>query len=191
MGRILAILALLAGASLVGCDDPTGFNLTPILVGDTVLIAAPTVAGNEDLPQALDITGDGAGGVVGGRFPERSADALQWDFLLRVEEGQLVLVPARVIGVPSRAAMTQPLPGETFEDLREAPGQSTFTSTESIPLVEGQVYAARSRDLFNAFGQECPQFAKIKPLEVDVATGRARFAILTNERCGDPRLAPV
>jgi hypothetical protein len=60
-----------------------------------------------------------------------------------------------------------------------------------VVLTEGAVYAARSRNAISAFGSSCPQFAKIKAVDVDLATGRVQLGILTNERCGDPRLVPV
>ncbi len=183
---VLSILLLAAG-----CGDSTGVSITPILVGDTVTIGAPTVPGNDEIPSAIDITGDGAGGVFGGRFPERPADALQWDFALRVRDGQLALLPAAVFTIGSRAALTPALQGQTFEGLREAPGQSAFITNEAVVLTEGAVYAARSRDAVSAFGTTCPQFAKIKAIEVNQTTGRVTLGILTNERCGDPRLVPT
>lgn len=198
MRRALLVVPVLATLILAaGCGDSTGASITPILVGDTVVIGAPVddngdpIAGNEDTPNAIDITGDGAGGVFGGRFTDSPADALQWDFALRIRDGQLALLPAAALDIQSRAALTQALQGQTFEGLREAPGQSSFITTEPIVLTEGAVYAARSRDAVSAFGTTCPQFAKIKALDVDLTTGRAEIAIMTNERCGDPRLVPT
>lgn len=175
---------------LAACGDSTGLDFNPLLVQDTVLIAAP-LAQNADLPTALDITGNGGGGVWGGRFPELPRDALEWDFALRIRDGQLVLLPARLIGVPgARSAITQALSGETFEGLREVPGQSALSAENAVPLRAGAVYAARSRETVGGFFGACVQFAKLSPLEVDVAQGRARIQIVTNERCGDPRLVP-
>lgn len=174
--------------TLIGCDDPSGIDFSPMLVQDTVVIAAP-LPQNAALPTALDITGDNSGSVGGGRFPERPSDAQNWDFAVRIRDGQLALVPARAIGLDSRAAITQPLVGETFEGLREAPGQSTFTSTEHVVLTEGAVYVARSRETSGGFLGVCVQFAKLSPLEVDVEQGLVTLQIVTNEQCGDPRLA--
>lgn len=176
-------------AVLQACDDSTGLDLDPILATDTVEVAAP-IAGNESLPTALDITGDGLGGVQGGRFPELPSDALEWDFAVRIVDGRLSLVPAEVIGVPSNAALTEALTGETFEGLREIPGQSSLIRDQPIPLVPGAVYAARSREAAGGVLGVCMQFAKLTPLEVDQTTGRTRIRIVTNTRCGDPRLVP-
>jgi hypothetical protein len=184
IGLVTSFLVVLAA-----CEDPNAFRIDPILVASTVEVAAP-LPGNEALPTALDVTGDGAGGVRGGRFPERPSDALEWDFLVRVRNGEIVLVPGRAIGLDSRAALTPPLIGETLESLREAPAQRTFVMDSAIVMRVGQVYAARSRE---AFGFVCPgpQFSKFEAVEVDPAAGRLRLMIVTNERCGDPRLVPA
>ena len=181
------ILVLVCGCVLAACGDE-GFDLSPLLVSDTFDLAAPTFPANEGLPTALDIKGDGLGGIFGGRFPERPAHALEWDFLVRVREGQVVLVPPGAVGVSSRASITRALPGETLEGLREAPGQSTFIADSAVALQQGGVYVARSRASVDQFGGECSQYAKLSPLEVNAATGRTRIAITTNERCSDPRL---
>jgi hypothetical protein len=182
---LLAVVALFAG-----CGDSTGFRIDPLLVTDTVEVAAP-LPQNVGLPTALDITGDGLGNIRGGRFPERPRDALEWDFVVRVQNGQLVLIPGRGIGSESRAALTPALTGETFTGLREAPIARTFSMETPVPMVVGQVYAARSREFVGGLlGGVCFQYAKMQPLEVDVASGRLRVQIVTNERCADPRLVP-
>lgn len=191
MRRFLIAIPLISALSIVAaCDDSTGPQVTPILVGDTVLIAAP-IAGNEELPNALDITGDGAGGVYGGRFTDRQSDVLQWDFAIRVRDGKLALLPPGALEILSAASITRALEGQTFAGLKEAPSQSQFVDDEPVVLTQGAVYAARSRNALSAFGSTCPQFAKIEAIEVNQVTGRVRLGILTNERCGDPRLVPV
>jgi hypothetical protein len=184
--KYLAALLILAAPLAAGCDDGTGYDIHPILVNDTVIVAAP-IPQTEGLPTALDITPDGFGNVYGGRFPERPRDALEWDFLVRIEDGEIVLVPGVEAGTPtSQAALTPPIEGETFESLRETPGQSTFRSDTTIAMVEGAVYAARSRALSG-----CTQFAKMEPLEVDVANGVLEIQLVTNQLCGDARLVPL
>lgn len=180
--------ALLLGGciALTGCGDDA-FDLTPLLVSDTVLLAAP-LPGNIDLPTALDVTGNGAGGLWGGRFPERVSDALAWDFLVRIRDGQLVLLPPGALGVSSRASITRALVGETLEGLREAPGQSTFIADSAVVLQRGSVYVARSRAALDQFGGGCSQFAKLSPVELDLVAGRVSIAVTTNQRCSDPRL---
>lgn len=184
----LVAFLFLAAAFAAGCDDGTGFDFRPILVDDTVIVAAP-IPQTAGLPTALDITSDGFGGVYGGRFPERPRDALEWDFLVRIEDGEIVLVPGVAAGIPtSRSAITPPIEGETFESLRETPGQSTFRSDTAIAMVEGAVYAARSRA---STGSGCNQFAKMEPLRVDVENGILEIQLVTNQLCGDLRLVPL
>lgn len=177
-------------AVLTGCNDPNAFRIDPILAMDTVEIAAP-LPGTPPLPTALDITGNGSGRINGARFPERPRDALEWDFVVRIMEGEVVLIPARGVGVvDSRAALTGPVPGETLASLREAPGASAFDTQQPVVMRVGNVHVARSRDTFT-FLCSGVQFAKLEPLEVDVTTGRVVLAIVTNERCGDPRLVYI
>jgi len=192
VGRnIFGIILIGSTLGIVGCDDSTGLDLNPVLVSDTVTVAAP-LPQNAGLPTALDVTSDGAFGVQGGRFPETIADALAWDFAVRIRSGQVVLVPARGVGVTqSRAALTPSIAGAVFEDLREAPGQSTFTMDSAVVMRQGDVYVARSRENSSVFGTACVQFAKIQPVQVNVAEGRVHLRIVTNERCGDPRLIAV
>lgn len=177
--------ALTAALLLVGCNDST-FDLSPSLVTDTLELATPR-PGNEGLPSGLDITGTGLGALGGARFPERAQDAGAWDFVVRDRDGQVVLVPSSVLGLASRAALTPPIVGETFESLDEAPGQSTFRTDTAFVLQPGQVYGTRSRLVSCGFGDD-EQFGKLSPISVDHGTGRVRIAVLTNERCGDFRL---
>lgn len=184
--RILA-LALLGAIVAAGCDDSTGLDITPILVSDTVTIAAPTPQ-NEGRPTAMDISGDGAFGIGGPRFPEEISDALAWDLTLRLVDGQLYLLPQGAVGIAgSRAAITPPIVGQTFEGMREIPGQSTFRTDSAVAIQPGLLFAVRSRDV--GFG--CVQFAKLQPLIVDVVAATAHFRVVTNEQCSDPRLSMV
>jgi hypothetical protein len=187
-----SVLLLAAAAVFAGCNDPAAFRIDPILLTDTVTVAAP-LPQNAALPTAVDITGDGLGNIRGGRFPERSRDALEWDFGVRVQGGELVLIPARGLGAEgSRAALSQALVGETFEGLREAPPARELTMDQPVVMRVGQVYGARSREFLGMMlGGGCFQYAKFQPLEVNVAAGLLRIQIVTNERCGDPRLVRV
>jgi hypothetical protein len=182
-GLLIAVLGISAA-----CSDSTGTELTVALRTDTVEVAAP-LPQNEGLPTAVDITPSAGLGVIGGRFPERSRDAQEWDFAVRVRNGELVLVPARAVGLTNtRAAISRALEGETFEGLREAPGQSAFNPDSSVAVRPGNVYAVRSRPAPCQFGAAGEFYGKIEPLTVDVANGRLRFRIVTNLRCEDPRL---
>jgi len=186
-----SVLLLAVTALFAGCGDSTGFRIDPLLVTDTVEVAAASLPQNAALPHGLDITGDGLGNVRGGRFPWREPE--QWDFFVDVQNGQLVLIPGRGMGeTNSRSALTPALTGETFTGLREAPPARAFSMENPVPMVVGQVYAARSRVLGGGtFSGDCFQYAKMQPLEVDAVLGRLRLLIVTNERCADPRLVPA
>ncbi|HET7274790.1 MAG TPA: hypothetical protein VFI91_06395 [Longimicrobiaceae bacterium] len=179
------VLVILLASGLSACGGDPFFRRDPVLATDTIEVAAPTPA-NEGLPTALDITTNGFS-IAGGRFPERTEDAQRWDFAIRLEDGNLVFKPLGAFGIDSRAAITRPLGGETFEGLEEAPPLSAFVSDSTVVIEMGAVYAARSRE--PATG--CSQYGKLQPLEVNVATGRVKLVVTTNGQCGDPRLVPV
>ena len=180
-GLVLPLIAVLAA-----CDDPAGFRLDPIIVTDTVELAAPTAA--SALPSALDIISfPGQRLIGGGRFPERAEDAEQWDVAVRMRNGSLVLLPAAAAGLGSpslaRAMVTRPITDRSFDAVREAPGRSSFVSDSAVALQPGSVYVVRSREV-----SRCSWYAKLEPLQINAAAGTVRLRVVTNERCGDPRL---
>lgn len=190
MRSIFAVLLILSAAVATGCDDATDFTIDPLLATDTVEIAAAGAAGG--LPSALDVIATG-GQIAGGRFPELARDAEQWDVALRARNGSLVFLPASALGLQSRASITRAIQGETFASLVEAPGSGAFVpdsvaADQPVVVQQGAVYVIRSRNLASQFGS-CVQYAKVQPLAVDVAAGRVRLQLTTNERCSDPRLA--
>ena len=187
--RYIALVGLVGLLSTTAACNDTTFTIDPLLVTDTVEIAAPT-SQNTALPTALDITSPDNGlSIGGGRFPERAFDAGEWDFGLRVRGGELVLIPAAGLGLQSRSAITRALANQTFDRLIEAPGRTSFVTDSAVVLREGNVYAARSRFIGGGFGGACEQYAKLQPLTVDRTLARVRLLITTNARCSDPRLA--
>ena len=189
--RSFAIAAALPIALLLGACESNNNDFEPLLVVDTFEIAAPTAGGA--LPSAVDITALG-GGIYGGRFPEEERDAGEWDLALRLVNGQLQFVPAGKIGITdlsgvSRAAITDPLNGRTFESVTQAPNAAAFVTDRGVPVQLGAVYAARSR-LVPCGLSAVEQYSKLQPLEVDLAAQRVRFQIQTNARCADQRLEP-
>lgn len=187
IGAALLAAVLVTGAA---CSDSTGFDYQPALVGDTVEVMAPTQASGEQ-PTALDITSDGAGSIWGGRFPHLSRDAEAWDFAVRIQGGEIVLVPGPAIGLTqSSAALTEALEGETFDSVREAPGQGQFVTDAGVPMRVGNVHVARSRQVPFGFLQACVMYAKLEPLTVDVSAGQLRLNVVTNQNCQDLRLEP-
>ena len=187
--RSFAIVAALPVALLLAACEGTDNTFDPQIATDTIEIAAPTAGSS--LPTAVDITAL-SGVVFGGRYPEELADAGEWDIALRLVNGQLQFVPASKIGIldlggVSRAAITDPLAGRTFESVTQAPNPAEFITDRGVPVQLGAVYAARSR-LVACGLSAVEQYAKLQPLEVDVAAQRVRFRIHTNGRCADQRL---
>ena len=187
--RSFAIAAALPLALLLGACESTDNTFDPLIATDTLEIVAPTAGSS--LPTAVDITALG-GSISGGRYPEEVGDAGEWDLALRLVGGQLQFVPAGKIGIfdiggLSRAAITEPLAGRTFESVTQAPNAATFVTDRGVPVQVGAVYAARSR-LVACGLSAVEQYAKIQPLEVDLAAQRVRFRVQTNGRCADQRL---
>lgn len=173
---------------VTGCEDPAGWQVDPLLATDTVDLVAPTAPETlRHLPTALDVVAQG-GIIVGGRHPERVADAEEWDFVVRVRDGALVLVPAGALGMNNDPGITRALDGQTFEQVRSAPPRASFLTDSAVVMQPGSVHAVRSRQFVSFFGF-CVQYAKLQPLEVDPEAGTLRLQLTTNENCGDTRLA--
>jgi hypothetical protein len=188
--RSFAIVAAIPLALLFAACDSTGTDFDPLIATDTIELAAPTAGSG--LPSAVDITAL-SGFIVGGRYPEEISDAGEWDLALRLVGGELQFVPAGSIGIldpggRSRAGITQPLTGRSFESVTQAPNQGSFVTDRGVPVRVGEVYAARSR-LTLCLSSAVEQYAKLQPLEVDLAAQRVRFRIQTNSRCADQRLS--
>jgi len=189
--RSITYLPAFLFAALLGACEETDYNIDPLIATDTVELAVPT--SNTGLPSALDIPAVGT--AVAGRYPERAQDAEAWDLALRVVNGQLALVPAGQIGIVdaagrSRAAITEAITGKTFEAVREAPRRSEFVTDRAVPLQLGAVYVARSR-LVGCGYSASEYYAKLQPVEIDLARQRVRLNIVMNGRCGDQRLVEV
>jgi hypothetical protein len=184
------LLGLLLPLVAAGCEDPGFGILDPVIVTADVQLTDP-VAGQPQLPTALDITAVG-GSIRGGRFPERVQDANEgWDMGVRLREGQLVLVPAAALGFASTAGIAGPIAGQTFEGLQEVPAGLRFLTEEAIAIETGAVYVVRSRDFTQQFLGRCVQFAKLQASELDVQAGTLQLRVVTNERCFDTRLVPA
>lgn len=170
-----------------GCDDPYG-PLEPLLTTETITLTTPT-SPRTALPWALDVSvPPGTFGIGGGRFPERSSDATQWDFALRRTGDAFELAPAALYGLPNGAALSEPLEGRAFDDLREVPRNEPLRSDVARPVRPGLVYFARSRTFASGF-YGCQQFAKLEIVAVDAAADTVRIRVVANANCGDRRLA--
>ncbi|HEX2188477.1 MAG TPA: hypothetical protein VHG51_06235 [Longimicrobiaceae bacterium] len=187
--RLVLALPLLAPAALAlaACDDATGIGQAVVLT-DTITIGAPSVAA-DTVPSALDVVSLDQFSIGGGVFPERPAQADQWDVALRLQGGTFSLVPPGAVGLEGRrAGITAPIQGVTFEGLDEAPPSSRFNTTTGVPLAVGNVHVVRSRQ-YSLGGGVCWQYAKVQPVALDAAAGTATLAVATSARCADTRLS--
>lgn len=188
--RLVLALPLLAAAalSLPACDDATGVGVQ-VIVTDTVTLGVPSVAA-DSVPSALDVLSLDQFTIGGGKFPERTVEADNWDVTLRLQDGGFALVPRGAVGLEGRrAAITDPISGITFERLEEAPPSSRFNTTRGAVLGVGNVYVVRSRTYVLGVST-CWQYAKVQPLALDAAAGTARLQVATSAGCQDNRLAP-
>ena len=81
-----------------------------------------------------------------------------WDLLVDTEDGKLVFVPPRAIGLEG-VVMILEMPGVAFDDLLEAPEDSTlYTRDQSVPVEVGNVYVLRTHEGPSDFGVPCVFF---------------------------------
>jgi hypothetical protein len=114
----------------------------------------------------------------------------QWDLALGSEEGRLVLLPPRALGIDTRAGVA-PLPDESYDGVREAPGDTaSYVTTEAVPVEVGRLYVVRTNQAPGQFGQTCSWYAKMEPLEADPELGFIRFRLDSNPVCNSRDLIP-
>lgn len=188
MHRIALALCLPFALVLGACEGNDNLP-DPLLVTDTVELTTPT--SSSGLPTALDAAAPG-GMLRPGRYPEEERDAEEWDLALRLSGGELTFVPAGKIGISdiggiSSAGITNPITGTTFEGLKVAPASAEYVTDAGVALRVGNVHAVRTRRVACGFSA-VENFAKIQPLEVNVAEQRVKLRIVTNGQCGDRRL---
>ena len=121
---------------------------------------------------------------------EAPAASGSWDVALDSQEGELVFLPPGALNITSRARVTA-LPDAVFEDVREAPRDTAvYSANEAVPIEMNSVYVVRTSESLGSFGRRCVYFAKLEPLEIDVAAGTLRFVFDASPVCNDPRLVP-
>ena len=113
-----------------------------------------------------------------------------WDVAVDTRDGKIVLVAPGVLGVDSKARVTR-IPGVKFEDVVQAPGDTTlYTATSPVPVEFGSVYVMRTRQQYGPYGQVCVFYAKLAPLEIDPVEGLLRFVYDASPVCNDRWLIP-
>lgn len=178
----------LFGAFLVttGCDDdffeprwfadPQEATLYSLAVPDL------------NLPSAFSFI-DGAAMRI-----ESSQAVGRWDVALDTQDGELVFLPPRALGVQSPAqsrVRITVLPDTAFDEVRVAPADTTLYSSEDpVPVALGNVYVVRTRQVAGSFGRACVHYGKAEPLSLDVEAGRLTFLFDISPVCNDRRLVP-
>ena len=113
-----------------------------------------------------------------------------WDLLVDTEDGKLVFVLPRALGIESDAMILE-MPGVAFEDLLEAPEDSTlYTTDEPVPIEAGSVYVLRTHEGPSDFGIPCVFWGKIEATEVDLISGTVVFIYDVSPLCDDRGLVP-
>ncbi len=113
-----------------------------------------------------------------------------WDFVLDSRDGELVFLPPAVFGIESEAKMIR-LPGLAFDEVLEAPSDTSFySSDQAVPVETGSVYVVQTHRGRNKFGSLCVFYGKLQPLEIKSANGTVTFVFDRNELCGELHLVP-
>ncbi len=121
---------------------------------------------------------------------EASTASGSWDIAVDTQDGVLVFVTPRLLGIESEAGVTR-VEAPSFEELREAPADTArYFNTEPVPIEVGALYAVRTLEVGNNFGQRCNYYAKVEPLSVDVDLGVAEFRYDNNPVCNNRDLVP-
>ncbi|MBT8335443.1 MAG: hypothetical protein KJO11_02500 [Gemmatimonadetes bacterium] len=182
--RVLAVVAALASAPFLGAceDDPFGFN-DWTLAPDTVFIyslARPelNLASGFNVNQRRLVRVEAAGATG------------SWDFLVNTEDGRLVFLTPSAVGLDTESAVV-PMPGETFDGIREAPADTAlYVRDRSVPIELGQLYVVRTNQQTGSFGRRCVYYGKLEPLEVDPVGGTLRFRYDASPLCNSRSLVP-
>lgn len=182
-GRFAAVLlALGVVVSTASCgDDP--FAVRWVATPDTVTLfslARPEL----NLQSGFDFRNRTAVVV------EAPTSTGSWDVAVDTRQGRIVMLPAAVLGVDSRAAIV-PMPDVTYDELIEAPADtSVYIQDEAVSVELGSIYVIRTRRSVGSFGSRCFYYAKMKPLAADPAAGTFTFFYDAARVCNDRRLIP-
>lgn len=181
--RSAGTLLVLGCAVLAACDDglgPGSWDATP----DTTVIYSLSRSDLIGEPSAYDFV------QLRRVVVEATGSTGGWDAALAEQNGAFVLMPSgKFPGINSRAAIAATT-NPTLESLREAPGDTAQYSREPVVLVEGAVYAARSRrSACFTFGTGI-FYAKFQVISLDPLAGSAELAVVRNPFCNNRALVP-
>lgn len=181
--RIRGLALLLVVPALFGCDDDL-FQVKWEVSPDTVLIyslARPEL----NLLSAFDF-------VAEVPVPVESPNASgKWDMALDTQDGGLVFLPPGAVGISDSKARIIPMGTATFEELRQAPSDTTlYVGDRAVPVVLGNTYIIRTRQERGAYGQICVYYGKFQPLFMDAVAGTLTFMYDVSPVCNSRKLVP-
>lgn len=170
-------------AFALGCDDDP-FKVDWFERADTVRLyslARPEL----NLLSAFDFIN---------RYPVRVESpnaAGQWDLAVDTHQESLVFLPAAAVGIPNSRAALAPLRGQTLQEVRRAPSDTTlYVRDRPVPVELGTTYVVRTRQTTGFYGTLCVYYGKLQPLAVDPAAGTVTFVFDVNPNCNDRNLLP-
>jgi hypothetical protein len=181
--RALIVLAL-SMVGLTGCGENIFETKWTEPDVDTVVVyslARPEL----NLPAAFDF--------VARRTVEIEAPGVtgSWDLVLDTQDGELMFFPPGALDIESEARVLK-LPDTAFDDVVKAPKDTTLYSRDMpVSVEENSVYVVRTHQGPNRFGVLCYYFGKLRPVEIDEASGSVKFEYDVSTLCDDRRLVPV
>ena len=124
------------------------------------------------------------------RIEEPAADG-RWDFAVERRDGTLYFLPPRVMGIRNSRAGLSPMQGIPWEDIREAPSDSTlYIFNEPVEAERGTVYVIQTHEQTGSFGLRCVYYGKVEPVELDVERGALTFLFDVSPDCNNRDLVP-
>lgn len=163
------LLAALSVTLLAGCEDPLAPTLAPVPEEPSQTVLHDFRTAELRQASAFDVID---------RRSVRTDQTSRWDFVAERQDGTFLFRPRSLVLDVSSTAGLQEI-SSSFEDLSMAP-ESGYTTDDPVPVEEGAVYAARSRQ--ESAG--CLRFLKLEVLAVDDATGSIEIRYLGNPNCG-------
>lgn len=121
---------------------------------------------------------------------EQSTATGTWDLAVDTQNGELVFLTPRVMGIDSDAGITL-VQGTDFDALSVAPGDTVlYYNTEPVKIELNRLYVVRTIQGVSNFGQVCNFFAKLQPLRMDPVVGTVEFKYDSNPVCNNRELVP-
>ena len=114
-----------------------------------------------------------------------------WDMVLDTQDGELVFVPPKAIGVTTSTAAIASMGIMAFEDLKRAPQDTAMYVVDwPVQVNVGELYVIRSRRATGSYGTSCSYYGKFLPLDKDIEAGTVTFVFDISPVCNSRKLIP-